>query len=73
MKIEADIAAQLTGCPFCGAGETQVQLGQVWTGMKYSTHSYKIRHWCAKPSRTYIEFTHRTPEELVGEWNRRAT
>lgn len=68
---------ELKPCPFCGAGETQIEEnGAIWLGMKYSEPvSVSVRHWCDKiegqPSRM-IERIGRDHESAVAAWNMRA-
>jgi hypothetical protein len=68
--------SELLPCPFCGAGETQIEEnGRIWAGTKYSDPiSVSVRHWCepveGQPSRM-IERIGRDRESAIAAWNRR--
>lgn len=62
------MASELKLCPFCKAGETSITPNQNWTGMRYVTYSYLLRHICAE--RGIIQFTRNTEAEVIAVWNR---
>lgn len=66
--------AGLSPCPFCGAGEIQVQESKHWTGMRSQIISVTVRHWCARPDgqpRSMIQMVGRDHESAIATWNRR--
>lgn len=72
MTMEPDI--HLLPCPFCGAGETQIQPTLYWTGMRNNILSVTIRHWCQPLGAvhgTLLQVKGKTEEEAIASWNRR--
>ena len=68
--------SELLPCPFCGAGDTQIEGKGMWTGQGYSEPiSVSVRHWCTEvpgqPSRM-IERIGRDRASAIEAWNRRA-
>ncbi len=68
---------ELLPCPFCGAGETQLQVNNgVWTGMRYAEPvSFEVRHWCQRiegqPSPRLIARVGRDRISAITAWNTR--
>lgn len=65
----------LLPCPFCGAGQTQFQSEDYWTGQRSKTLSVTIRHWCEiKPGELSVVFgiKAKTEEAAIAKWNTRA-
>ncbi len=72
----AEQPSELLPCPFCGAGDTQIEGKGMWTGQGYSEPiSVSVRHWCTEvpgqPSRM-IERIGRDRASAIEAWNRRA-
>lgn len=64
----------LLPCPFCGAGETRVDVKNYWTGMKSEVISATVMHHCPKsPLSSLLQLTAKTEAEAIALWNRRAT
>ncbi|QOQ37713.1 hypothetical protein PQZ62_gp56 [Klebsiella phage MEW1] len=61
------VELELKKCPFCAGGETRIEPNQNWTGMRYKTYSYTLKHNCVY--RGYIELTRNTENEVVEVWN----
>lgn len=72
------MAGSLKPCPFCGAGETRVDVHTMWTGMRSIPTHVTIRHWCPQDRETSggawtptFSFTGKTQEQAEALWNRR--
>ena len=74
-----DTVVELKPCPFCGAGETRVQInhypGVLMNRPKRGVVSVEITHWCpaveGQPNRNTITRVGRDMESAVAAWDQR--
>lgn len=66
---------ELLPCPFCGGGESRLDVNTYWTGMRSAPVSFTIRHWCLKGEdvlATYREVRAKTREAAIIQYNQRS-
>lgn len=61
-------------CPFCGAGETQIQEDTLWNGNRSQVISARVMHWCQRmegqPQR-FLQTAGKTAVDAINAWNQR--
>ncbi|TJY57411.1 hypothetical protein E4T66_18565 [Sinimarinibacterium sp. CAU 1509] len=70
--VLAALSASLAPCPWCGAGETQLEEKTHWTGMRSVVLSARVMHWCPRKDgqpQSVIQIAGRDAATAAAAWN----
>lgn len=72
--MTTELTNGLSPCPFCGAGETILEVKTYWTGMRSEPTHTEIKHWCNKGTidGAYLTIKGKTEQSAIDRWNHRS-